>query len=201
MCGRYFVDRAESPEDLARIIDALNRKGQIVKTGEIFPSDPVPVIANSRAMQPAAFAMSWGYQIPGGSLIINARSETAAERPLFRDGMRHRRCLLPASRYFEWEKRPGGKIKYAIRPSDPGLFYLAGLYRIEGDRASCTILTRPVAEQISFIHDRMPVLLPPEAVGDWLNPRFDAQDVLRAAITDVAFAPVAGNEQLQMAEG
>ena len=79
MCGRYFVDRAESPEDLARIIDALNRKGQIVKTGEIFPSDPVPVIANSRAMQPAAFAMSWGYQIPGGSLIINARSESAEE--------------------------------------------------------------------------------------------------------------------------
>ncbi len=200
MCGRYFVDRAESPEDLARIIDALNRKGQIVKTGEIFPSDPVPVIANSRAMQPAAFAMSWGYQIPGGSLIINARSETAAERPLFRDGMRHRRCLLPASRYFEWEKRPAGKIKYAIQPADPGLFYLAGLYRIEGEQARCTILTRSPAESISFIHDRMPVLLPPEAVQDWLNPGYDAMDVIKAAITDVAFAPVEGVQQIRLGE-
>lgn len=127
MCGRFFVDKAESPEDLERIIDALNRKGQIVKTGEVFPSDTVAVIANTKALTPAAFAMPWGYKMPDGKLIINARSETAAEKPMFRNGMMQRRCLLPATNYFEWEKRGSEKIKYAIKPSNLDMFYMAGL--------------------------------------------------------------------------
>lgn len=200
MCGRYFVDRAESPEDLERIIDALNRKGQIVKMGEVFPSDTVPVIANTKALTPAPFAMSWGYRMPDGKLVINARSETAAEKPLFRDGMAHRRCILPATNYFEWEKRAETKVKYAIRPADDGVMYMAGLYRIEGDQPRCTILTRSPADSIAFIHDRMPVLLPKEAVPDWLNPKFAAEDVLRAAITDISFTPVEGVQQMLLGE-
>lgn len=198
MCGRFFVDRAESPEDLERIIDALNRKGQIVKTGEVFPSDKVAVIANTKALTPAAFAMPWGYHTAEGRLLINARSETAAEKPLFREGMARRRCLLPASSYFEWEKRPGGKIKYAIKPAGLDMFYLAGLYRIESNEARCTILTRQAAPSIAFIHDRMPVLLHRDALPDWLNLRYDAQDVLREAITEVSFTPVDGLHQMQL---
>lgn len=200
MCGRYFVDRAESPEDLERIIDALNRKGQIVKTGEIFPGDTVPVIANTKALTPAPFAIPWGYKMPDGKLIINARSETAAEKPMFQDGMAQRRCLLPATNYFEWEKRSGTKIKYAIRPTVDGVMYMAGLYRIEGNQVRCTILTRQPAENISFIHDRMPVLLPKDAMQDWLNPRYDATDILRAAITGVSFLPIKGISQMRLGE-
>lgn len=200
MCGRYLVDRAESPEDLERIIDALNRKGQIVKTGEIFPGDTVPVIANTKALTPAPFAIPWGYKMPDGKLIINARSETAAEKPMFQDGMAQRRCLLPATNYFEWEKRSGTKIKYAIRPTVDGVMYMAGLYRIEGNQVRCTILTRQPAENISFIHDRMPVLLPKDAMQDWLNPRYDATDILRAAITDVSFLPIKGISQMRLGE-
>lgn len=198
MCGRFFVDRAESPEDLERIIDALNRKGQIVKTGEVFPSDKVAVIANTKALTPAAFAMPWGYQTAEGRLLINARSETAAEKPLFREGMARRRCLLPASCYFEWEKQAAGKVKYAIKPAGLDMFYLAGLYRIEGNEARCTILTRQAAPAINFIHDRMPVLLHRDALPDWLNPRYDAQDVLREAITEVSFTPVDGVRQMHL---
>lgn len=200
MCGRYFVDRAESPEDLERIIDALNRKGQIVKTGEVFPGDTVPVIANTKVLTPAPFAMPWGYKMPDGKLIINARSETAAEKPMFQDGMAQRRCLLLATNYFEWEKRSGTKIKYAIRPTVDGVMYMAGLYRIEGNKVRCTILTRQPAENISFIHDRMPVLLPKEMVRDWLNPKYDAMDIIKNAVTDVMFAPVEGAQQLQLGE-
>ncbi len=200
MCGRYFVDRAESVEDLERIIDALNRKGQIVKTGEIFPNDTVPVIANTKTLTPAPFAMTWGYKMHDGKLIINARSETAADKPLFRDGMQQRRCLLPASNYFEWEKRGNEKVKYAIKPVNLDMFYIAGLYRIEGNQARCTILTRSPADSISFIHDRMPVLLHKEAVQDWLNPKYDATDVIKAAITDVSFAPVEGVRQMMLGE-
>lgn len=200
MCGRYFVDRAESPEDLERIIDALNRKGQIVKTGEVFPSDTVAVIANTKALTPSPFAMTWGYKLPDGKLIINARSETAAEKPMFRDGMMQRRCLLPATTYFEWEKRGSEKIKYAIKPSQMEMFYMAGLYRIEGTQARCTILTRSPADSIAFIHDRMPVLLHKDALKDWLNPRYAAMDVLKAAMTDVSFSPVEGVQQMRLGE-
>ena len=200
MCGRYFVDRAESPDDLERIIDALNRKGQIVKIGEIFPSDTVPVIANTKTLTLAPFAMNWGYRMPDGKLIINARSETAVDKPMFRDGMVHRRCILPATNYFEWEKRADTKVKYAIRPSADGVMYMAGLYRIEGNQARCTILTRQPADSIAYIHDRMPVLLPKEAVQDWLNPKYDAMDVIKTAVMDVAFAPVEGVQQLQLIE-
>ena len=198
MCGRFFVDRAESPEDLQRIIDALNRKGQIVKTGEVFPSDKVAVIANTKALTPAAFAMPWGYRTAQGGLLINARSETASEKPLFRESMAARRCLLPASHYFEWEKQAGGKVKYAIKPAGADMFYLAGLYRIEGSEARCTILTREAAPAISFIHDRMPVLLHKDAWQDWLNPRYSGEELLRSAVTEVSYMPVDGVRQMHL---
>lgn len=198
MCGRYFVDRAESAEDLDRIIDALNRRGQIVKTGEVFPGDPVAVIANSRGMSPAPFAMTWGYRGPGQRLIINARSESAADKPLFRDGMHRRRCALPALAYYEWQQTPGGKVKYAIRPRGEAPFYLAGIYTLADGQPRCTVLTRSPADSIAFIHDRMPVLLPRDALQDWLDPRFAAADVLRAALTDMRCAPAAGLQQLSL---
>lgn len=198
MCGRYYIREEDSASDLQEIIDQLNRKGQTVKTGEIFPSDTVPVIANSKSMQPSPFAMPWGFTIPDGKLIINARSETAAEKPMFRDGMQQRRCLLPASHYFEWEKRQREKIKYAIKPSGSDMLFMAGLYRIEGNKARFTILTRTPADNISFIHDRMPVILPKEAMNDWLNPRYAADDVIRAAVTDVQYAPIQTSQQISL---
>ena len=187
MCGRYYIREEDSASDLQEIMDQLNRKGQIVKTGEIFPSDTVPVIANSKSMQPIPFAMPWGFTMPDGKLIINARSETAAEKPMFRDGMQQRRCLLPASHYFEWEKRQREKIKYAIKSSGSDMLFMAGLYRIEGNIARFTILTRTPADNISFIHDRMPVILPKEAMNDWLNPKYAAVDVIRSAVLDVDY--------------
>ena len=104
---------------------------------------------------------------------------------LFRDGMRHRRCLVPAAHYFEWEKRGKDRIKYAIRPGGAAVMYMAGIYRLENGAPVFTILTREPAAAISFIHDRMPVILPKEAVSDWLNIRYDARDVLAGAVQDV----------------
>ena len=67
------------------------------------------------------------------------------------------------------------------------MIYLAGIYCKEGNRAACTILTREPAESIAFIHNRMPVILPSEAIGDWLNVRYEATDVLKAAQTDMGY--------------
>ena len=188
MCGRFYIAE-DGDTGLQEIIRALNRKGTQVKTGEVRPGDSTAVIANNKSLQPAPFAMPWGFAMTDGKLIINARSETAAGKPMFRDGMLQRRCLIPASHYFEWEKRQREKVKYAIKPAESGMLFMAGLYRIEGNKARFTILTRTPAEPIAFIHDRMPVILPHAALQDWLNPRYNAADVLRAAVTDVTFAP------------
>lgn len=194
MCGRFYIAEEDPTDDLIRIIEEVNRRysGAVdIRTGgEVSPGDTVPVWANSRKLIPGAFAMRWGYAMPDGKLMFNARSETAAEKSMFRDGMAQRRCLIPATCYFEWEKRGRERVKYAIRTANSGMIWLAGIYRNEGDRAACTILTREPAAEIAFIHNRMPVILPPEAVGDWLNIRYAPGDVLRAAATDMEYRAV-----------
>ncbi len=106
---------------------------------------------------------------------------------MFKDGMAQRRCLIPASHYFEWEKRGREKIKYAIRPTESGTLYMAGIYRVVAGEPEFSILTRDPAQSIAFIHNRMPVILPLEAHADWLNIRYNGEDVLRAAVTHVSY--------------
>ena len=191
MCGRYYIPDEDSAAELKEIIDQINRRhnaGPVLKTGEIAPSDTAPVLANNRSLAVTPFAMRWGYTMSNGKLVFNARSETASEKPLFRDGMTQRRCLVPAAHYFEWEKRGREKIKYAIKPADVSVLYMAGIYRIENGIPVFSILTREPASSISFIHDRMPVILPREYSTDWLNPRFKAEEVLRSATLDISFS-------------
>lgn len=196
MCSRYHIAEDDLPEELEKIMDELNRKKtpEGMKTsGEIFPSDIVPVLANSRRQEIQPFAMRWGYSYPNGRPIINARSETAAVKPMFRDGMNQRRCLIPATDYYEWEKRDGRKIKYAIRPECSSMLYLAGIYHLEKHGEvmvpAFAVLTREAAPGISFIHERMPVILPEEAVTDWLNIRMDATKVIQSAMVNMEYQP------------
>lgn len=203
MCGRYRIDDGHESIELHDIIDEVNRRVVVepVKTsGDVFPTDVVPVVASDRKMEPAAFAMQWGYTLPNGRRVINARSETAQDRPLFRDGMLGRRCAVPATNYYEWQRVGGArKDKYAIRPADGGLFYMAGIYRIESGRPVFSILTREPADSIAFIHDRMPVILPSALVGDWIDPRRSAGEILERAVLDVAAERERGEaEQLRM---
>ena len=190
MCGRYYVEAKDTGEELLAMLQTLNRRGLACKTGEIFPTDTVAVIANSRALQPMPFAMTWGYTLPGGKRLINARSESAADKPLFREGMLKRRCLIPASHYFEWSHDARARMKYAIRPEGTGMMYMAGLYRLEEGRPVFTILTREPAPQIAFIHNRMPVILSRDAAGAWLRLQTPAAEVLARAEQDVVYGAV-----------
>ena len=171
MCGRYWLE-PQTDAELLRIIDQLQRVDSElrVKTdGEIRPGDGVPALCLSRAGNVRAFAMAWGYAMPDGRRLINARSETADQKPMFRDGMRARRCALPMSAYFEWEHRSREKTKYRIAPEEEGRYFLAGLYRLEEGGPACTVLTAEAAPEVAFIHDRMPVILPEERVDEWLH--------------------------------
>ena len=143
---------------------------------------------------------------PHSKLIINTRSETAMDKPLFRQSMLERRCLIPCSWYFEWETRDAQqiqpanqptngkgknaqKIKYAIRPKAPGIIYLAGIYRYEDNQKLpvLSILTREPAPEIAFIHDRMPVIFSDRHHGAWLDRNADPMEALTLCEKEMAF--------------
>ncbi len=168
MCGRYYLADFEEEDirEYIEILEALNKRIKkpsysvnMKTSGEVFPTDTVPVIANNKGKDIRAFAMEWGYSLTNGNRIINARSETASQKPMFRDGMMRRRCIVPASYYFEWEKQQGIKIKHAIHPAGNNAMFMAGIYRMEQNKPVFCILTRSIAPDIAFIHDRMPVIL------------------------------------------
>ena len=187
MCGRYNFSDDSSSEMVQAVLENLQSRQIAVKTGEVCPGDVAAVIASNRKLEPQAFGMKWGYKLTDGKLIFNARSETAAQKAMFGDGMRQRRCLIPADCYYEWQKTGEGKQKYEIVPSDADGFFLAGIYRIEQGRPVFSILTRESAQSIAFIHNRMPVILPNDAIKDWLNPRYNGIDILRFAIGNMKY--------------
>ena len=164
---------------------------QILTSGEIRPTNVVPVIASGRNRKTGAFPMRWGFQIPGGSLVVNARSETAASKPTFRDAWRSHRCVIPASWYFEWEhtKTPAGKPKtgdkYAIQPRNEQMTWLCGLYRMEDGFPVFTVLTREPTQYLRQIHDRMPLILPKNMIQEWIRPDNKPEELLEYAVTDL----------------
>lgn len=204
MCTRYYVEL--SPE-LRPYVEAASRtplKAKMVSVlgkkfkaeGEIRPTDMAAVIAPGRDGKKAVFPMVWGYHIIGiDRPVVNARVESAKEKTSFAVDWTRHRCIVPASYYFEWEhiKRPDGSVKtgqkYAIQPRNATVTYLAGLYRIEEARGLrypvFTVLTKEPGEILSKIHNRMPVILPEDAIGDWIKPDADPGRIVSEALADM----------------
>ena len=178
MCGRYFLERDISDAALLRILETLEAREEGAKIcGDIFPTDRAPALADGRIL-----SMRWGFARPGGGrAVINARSETAQEKAMFRGAGR---CLLPASGFYEW----GGeqKRRYAFaRPG--GVIYMAGLWRREADgEKRFVILTREATAEAARVHARMPVLFDGELRRAWLDARNPLPELLRAAVDDVS---------------
>ncbi len=181
MCRRY---RLLLDEELHAALDGKRAEADVA-SGDVAPTDMAAVIANNRRLKPDVFPMRWGYT--GASLVVNARSETAYERPMFAESMKKRRCLIPASWYYEWERRGRERVRYAIRPQCEGMMYMAGLYRLTQTGAQFVILTRDASPDVAFIHPRMPVILPRETMAEWIDLRGDGQALLREAVLSVRF--------------
>lgn len=199
MCVRFIM--YSQPGELDDIISEVMRSAltkrfedagaAVLTSGEIRPTNVVPVIAPDKKGDRAVFPMRWGFRIPGRSLIVNARTETASVRPTFREHWKQHRCAVPSSAYIEWQhiatadgrKKTGDK--YFIHPSAEPVTWLCGLYRIEDGLPVFTVLTREPSVSVSRIHDRMPLILPGDIIDDWIDPERNAEDLLEHAVTDL----------------
>jgi putative SOS response-associated peptidase YedK len=130
---------------------------------------------------------SWASDASIAFKCINARAATVAEKPAFRAAYRHRRCLIPANGFFEWQKRGKEKQPFLFQLRDQQLFAFAGLWERwsgpHGDgRETCTILTTTANDLVRPYHERMPVILPEEYHTDWLNPDAAAPEWLQTVL-------------------
>lgn len=194
MCGRFFIPEDEGPKELLALLNHAERLARVrrpdfqLKRGEIRPGDEAVVIAPNRRREASLFIMRWGFRLDR-RLIFNARAETADERPLFRDSLRQRRCVVPAAAFFEWDHRLTQSARYRFWSESLPVVYLAGLYRPEEGQAAFTVLTREAEGVIADMHPRMPVLLTPEQVGPWLDEHTDPAPLMSGPPPSLACRP------------
>ena len=177
MCGRY--SQTKSGEAIAQTFN-LSATPDPQPRYNIAPTQPVSAIAQTedereyRVFQ-WGLVPSWAKDPSIGSRMINARSETAAEKPSFRAAFKRRRCLIVADGFYEWQKTGGKKQPYYVQVKDQEIFGFAGLWETwqSGDGShleSCTILTTEPNGLMETIHNRMPVIVHPEDFDLWLDP-------------------------------
>ncbi len=161
----------------------------VKSSGDIRPTDLVPVIALNRSGKKSVFPMKWGFTEK--SLLMNARVETADAKPTFKEAWQRHRCIIPASYYFEWEhlitgdgKKHTGD-KYRIQPKGSQITWLCGLYRFENDMPVFTILTKEADEGIRFIHDRMPLIMPDHLVDEWIKLEADPKKLIKESVKEI----------------
>ncbi len=191
MCGRFTL---RTPA--AEVVRQFRLPGipDLAPRYNIAPTQPVAAVRAAGEGADRELAMlrwglipSWAKDTKGGARSINARSETAATKPMFRAAFKRRRCLIPADSFYEWKSEAGGKQPYCIGLREGGLFAMAGLWERfgEGDAEiqSCAILTTEANSLLASLHDRMPVILPPDKYDIWLDPEIEDRTLLESLLT------------------
>jgi putative SOS response-associated peptidase YedK len=178
VCGRYhIITDARGLIDFFVVDDTLIDDFQ--PRWNVAPGQPVPAIRASeqgRQLFPARWGLvpHWSKEEKPKYSTINARAETVAEKPTYRDAFKRGRCLIPATGFYEWQRRGETKVPHQIGLPDRGLFAFAGLWdHWEGDGKafdSCSIIVTSASPFMKKIHDRMPVILDEAFYGTWLNP-------------------------------
>ena len=181
MCGRYVI--TSHAEAIRRLFDTTNPPVNFAANWNVAPTqDVLAVRFNPESRASALDKLRWGL-IPIwatdksiGAKLINARGETLAEKPSFRDAFNKRRCLIPADAFYEWRKTASGKQAYAVALAARAPMAFAGLWERWKDPAaggeivrSCAIVTTAANALLAPIHERMPVIVPPEGWKLWLG--------------------------------
>jgi putative SOS response-associated peptidase YedK len=179
MCGRYKLSRRK--QIVEEYFDASGDEDWAPRYN-IAPTQPVPVVRQhpkepirQLSMMRWGLIPSWAKDSSVGASMINARGETAAAKPVFRDAVKSRRCLIPADGFYEWKRDGKTKQPYCFEVNEGELFAFAGLWERWKDPSgnwikTCSILTTTPNAVTASIHDRMPVILDPDCYELWLDP-------------------------------
>ena len=171
MCGRYQFTSEQSAEILQIIQEVQEKFGaqaaKAVRQGEITPGCKMPVLLGSED-GPTPEMMVWGFRTPK-SMLINAKAETALEKPMFAESAKFRHCVVPSCAFYEWD---GDKRKYRFTLPDTQILYMAGIFDVRGGVPCYCILTTAANDSMREVHDRMPLVLEQKQVEPWL---FDAK--------------------------
>src|SRR5262252_5648794 len=176
MCGRYLITSA--PEAFRRLF-GYPEQPNFPPRYNVAPTQPVPIVRLHEGARQFTL-VRWGLIPPWVedprklSLLINARSESVNDKPAFRNAMRRRRCLLPADGFYEWKVEGTRRRPHVVRPKDRGPIAFAGLWETwmgpNGEEMeTAAIVTKPADRELTHLHDRMPVIVPPDAFDFWLD--------------------------------
>ncbi|HIW84794.1 MAG TPA: SOS response-associated peptidase [Candidatus Dorea gallistercoris] len=164
MCGRYYVDD-ETAKEIVKIVRNLDWREKPGPVGDIRPSQRAGVIRGQEEHLTVS-QMNWGFpRFDDKGILINARAESALQRRTFRDSVRHRRCVIPAKGFYEWDKK---KEKFAYEDQDSPVLFMAGCYNRFRDQDCFVILTTQANPSVLPVHDRMPLVLEPEELESWV---------------------------------
>ncbi|GIM92569.1 SOS response-associated peptidase [Paractinoplanes toevensis] len=187
MCGRYATTRSEA--DLSDLFDATDVTEGLGPSWNVAPTDPVPLVRISashdgkRVLDTARWGLvpPWATDLRGGAKMINARSETVATSPAFAPSFARRRCLVPADGWFEWIRSGKERQAFYMTPADGSALAFAGIWAPWGPEKllTCSVLTTAARGGLARVHDRMPLILPPDRWADWLAGGGDADGLLQ----------------------
>lgn len=191
MCGR--IVQSFDPEKVGEFLEIQQGAESIVWAGpsyNIAPGSRIYALQLNEYKDKAWITFRWG-MLPAWAKIkrpvINARAETVTQKPMFRNAFRTRRSVIPVTAYYEWQAVPGGKQPYCIRSKNGFPLLLAGLYT----ENECVILTRSAQRDISFIHNRMPVVVNPDMMDAYLNqPDIACEVIGQESLLDLEVYPV-----------
>ena len=164
MCGRYYIDD-ETAKEMEKLVREIDYKLNMRNSGDIRPSQTAAVIRRD-GEHLAGSLMGWGFpRFDGKGMLINARSESVLERKTFRKSVEHRRCVIPAKGFYEWNSR---KEKFSYEREDSSVLLMAGCYNRFNDRDCFVILTTEANPSVSPVHSRMPLILEKDELESWL---------------------------------
>jgi putative SOS response-associated peptidase YedK len=180
MCGRYLFDSDGDIEEVTKILLGKSGSSSVhAKTGEVYPTNDAAILSMIDG-KPSLGVMKWGFpKWDKKGVIINARSETAAQKKTFEKPLAERRCVIPSTGFFEWRRDSKGKAseKLLFNVSNERMLYMAGVYSENADGARFVILTRAANDSISDIHNRMPVILDKSELVRWMTDQSFIQEV------------------------
>jgi putative SOS response-associated peptidase YedK len=188
MCGRFALK--SMPKALAEAFGL--EPPETEPRPDIRPGEAAAVLSReAETGRPGFRSLAWGLVLARAGIaskpgrLINARAETLSEKPAFREAFRRRRCLVPASGFYEWRREGRKRLPFFFTPADPAApLVLAGI-REEGPErigrpGAFAIITTEANAEVRPVHDRMPVILPPAAWKDWLDPKVrDYEDLAK----------------------